>query len=179
VAVGNNAEGIAVLRDFIRADPEKVSRLPAHLLIAQALAAEGKVGEASDELRAMLAVAPKMDNVRKQLADVLMVQGRFGEAAAEYRTVLTTHPAADVHRSLAEAYLRMNDAARGEQAARDALTLAPDDGRAHNLVGVALASKGNLGEAIAHFERALTINPGDTEARANLERARRAPGNAK
>ena len=176
VAAGNNAEGVAVLREFIRADPQKVNRLPAHLIIAQALAADGKVKEASDELRALLASAPNMDSVRKQLADILMVQGRFGEAAAEYRTVLTTHPAGDIHRSLAEAYLRMNDAARGEQAARDALKLAPDDGLAHNLVGVALASRGNLGEAIAHFERALAINPNDAEARANLERAKRASG---
>jgi Flp pilus assembly protein TadD len=70
--------------------------------------------------------------------------------------------------------LRQNDADRAERYAREAVLLAPREAVAHNLLGVALASKGHLEEAMSHFREALQITPNDAEALANLERARRA-----
>ena len=76
-----------------------------------------------------------------------------------------------LNRSLAEMYVRQNDPVRAEPYAREALRLEPGNSAAHNVLGITLASNGNLGEAIAQFQQALKINPGDAQARANLERA--------
>ena len=45
------------------------------------------------------------------------------------------------------------------------------DGACNNL-GSALAQKGNVGEAVTYFERALRLNPQHTQARKNLAIAR-------
>jgi len=42
----------------------------------------------------------------------------------------------------------------------------------HNMLGIALASRGMRREAVREFERALTLKPDFADARQNLERAR-------
>ncbi|MGD0651427.1 MAG: tetratricopeptide repeat protein [Verrucomicrobiia bacterium] len=51
---------------------------------------------------------------------------------------------------------------------RDTLTKNPDAWIAHNNLGNVLRAKGNVSEAIAHFEEALRIKPDYTEAHNNL-----------
>ena len=79
-----------------------------------------------------------------------------------------------LNRSLAEVYVRQDDPARAEPYAREALRLEPGNPAAHNILGITLASNGNFGEAIAQFQQALQITPGDPQVRANLERTLRA-----
>jgi Flp pilus assembly protein TadD len=81
-----------------------------------------------------------------------------------------------LNRSLAELYVRQNDPGRAEPYAREALRLEPGNPAAHNVLGITLASNGNIGEAIAQFKQALQINPADSQVRANLERALRTTG---
>jgi Flp pilus assembly protein TadD len=48
------------------------------------------------------------------------------------------------------------------------------------MLGVALAARGRIDEAIPRFQQALRINPNNVQAQANLERALRGdPRNAK
>jgi tetratricopeptide (TPR) repeat protein len=47
---------------------------------------------------------------------------------------------------------------------REALALNSEDDRAHNSLGVALASTGRMAEALPHFEKALALNPESDEA---------------
>ena len=142
---GQKDDGIAVLREFIRTDPGKLNRFPAHLGIAEALASEGKLAETAGEWRAMLTLIPSDEGVRARLVETL--------------------------RSLAETRIRQSDYSEGERYATEALRLAPNDGPSHSLLGIALASQGNIGDAIGHFRRAVEIDPGNAQARANLERA--------
>lgn len=145
---GQHDEGAAILRQFIADDPSRVNRIPAHVLLAEALAARGNLDGAAAEWRAVLATAPSDAGARSQLARVLVAR--------------------------ADGALRANDAARAEAYAREAVALAPRDSVARNLLGVALASGGKVGDALVQFREALQIAPHDTQARANLERALRA-----
>jgi hypothetical protein len=60
--------------------------------------------------------------------------------------------------------------------------LAPDDALAHDILGVSLAFQSKLDEALAEFEQATRLNPGDASIRdhyqTTLQDARRhtAPG---
>jgi len=85
VLAGQLDEGIAVLRSFIADKPDNLNRIPARLLIGQALASKGKLVDAAAELRGLLTIAPQHDGARATLADVLFAMGRFDEATAEYR----------------------------------------------------------------------------------------------
>ena len=58
----------------------------------------------------------------------------------------------------------------------DVIAKRPESPRAHNKLGVTPAAQGRLGEATEHYREALRIDPDSREARANLERARRARG---
>ncbi len=149
----NTAEGVAWLRQFIADGPSLPNRLPAHILLAQAFAADGRLDQSAAEWRIVVAAAPGDAVARRSLGQVL---------AAE-----------------AEAALQDHDQVRGETYARDAVRFAPDDARAHNLLGVALASRGDLRPAESHFREALQLAPGDPEVRANLDRVTRALGAAR
>ena len=142
---GNLDEGTTVLRDFIRTDPSNLNRFPAHLAIAQGQDAAGRMAEAATEWRAALTLIPNNEGVRLKLIETL--------------------------RALAEARMREGKFSEGQRYGTEVLQIAPNDAVAHNLVGVALASTGNMAEAIPHFRRATEIDPSDAQARANLERA--------
>jgi lipoprotein NlpI len=55
-----------------------------------------------------------------------------------------------------------------------ALKIRPDWAEAHNNLGIALASQGKISAALAHFERAVALNPSMSDARANRDQARTA-----
>src|SRR5205823_2072270 len=121
-------EGIAVLRQFVADGPSRPDRIPAHVMLAEALTSLNRVDDAAVEWRAILAMAPEDSVARANLSGLLSAQ--------------------------ADIALRRNDVAGAEQRAREAAQLAPLDGVAQNLLGVALASKGNLSEALPHFQKA-------------------------
>jgi Flp pilus assembly protein TadD len=141
-------EGAAVLRRFIAEGPSLANRIPAHVLLAQAFASQGRLDQAEAEWRAVLTLSP-------------------GDAAAKARL-------AQVLSARAETALRQDDTSRGEVYAREAVQLAPHDAAGFNLLGIALASKGRFEEARSYFRQALQIAPDDRQVRNNLERADRA-----
>jgi Flp pilus assembly protein TadD len=51
------------------------------------------------------------------------------------------------------------------------LEIEPDYVEAHNGLGLALAKRGRIDEAIAHYRRALAIRPSYAEAKKNLDAA--------
>jgi Flp pilus assembly protein TadD len=107
--------------------------------------------------------------------------GQINEAIEHFRRARDLDPqSGTLNRYLAELYLRVNDGAQGEASAREAVRIDPNDGESHNLLGVALAARGRIDEAIPHFQQALRINANNAQARANLERALQGgPRNAK
>lgn len=60
----------------------------------------------------------------------------------------------------------------GIEAYRDALRLNPDNAQFHNGLGKVLLEHGEIRDAIASFEQALSLNPNLTEAKDNLAKAK-------
>jgi tetratricopeptide (TPR) repeat protein len=74
--------------------------------------------------------------------------------------------------------LEPSDAEAARRCYETALSLDPDYAPAHNLLGMSLMRRGERGEAIAHFQEALRIDPNLATARRNLALACQPPGEA-
>jgi len=70
-----------------------------------------------------------------------------------------------------EALLEQQRFADAERQFRAALIIREESAEAHNNLGVALASTGRIDEAAVHFNRAVALDPGFSQARANLSKA--------
>ncbi len=66
--------------------------------------------------------------------------------------------------------------AAAEQRYRHILTVAPEHAETHSRLGAVVMAQGRVGDAIGHFERALSLNPGLFEAYGNLAQAYLAAG---
>jgi Flp pilus assembly protein TadD len=146
---GHPAEAIGELDPFVRANPTNPNRIPARLMLGQALMSQGQIDEGASQFKA-----------------VLDLDGSNGAA----RQGLATS-----YRILAARLLeRGNSAQAAVQAAvqaREAVRLNPADAEAHNLLGVALASQGQFAEAAQEFRQTLQIDPKHPSANNNMARA--------
>lgn len=147
VAAGKLDEGVSELQNFIRQSPERPNRLPAHLLLGTVWLSQGKLAEAESQFQSVLGRGDS-NLGRKGLAEV-----------------------ASAHRAAAEAALGKLDAGLAAAHARDALRLDVKDAKAHNLLGVALVTQGQVDRAITEFQTAVQLDPRDEGARNNLTRA--------
>jgi len=121
-----------------------------HNLLGLAQMREGDVADAVREFQGALERDPRSANARANLGQIRYEQG------------------ADLLEQ------RQYSAAAGML--RSAIELMPDSPEAHNDLGVALASIGQVGEAADQFRRAVELRPEFQEARRNLEAAERTNG---
>ncbi|MFQ5344248.1 MAG: tetratricopeptide repeat protein, partial [Anaerolineae bacterium] len=104
----------------------------------------------------------------------LLRDGQYRRAIQTFEEALSLYPALPGARTnLGICYYELGDYARAVEAYQAELEISPHEDRLHNNLGTLYAGLGNFAEATRHYERALEINPFNTNARANLERARR------
>jgi Flp pilus assembly protein TadD len=144
-ARGRAAEAIEVLDPFVRASPANPNRIPARLLLGQALLSQGRLDEGASQFKAVLDLDPKSRSANQGMSTA--------------------------SRILAARRLEKGDAAQAEAAARDAVRFDPGDAEGHNLLGVALGSQGQYAEAAQEFRQTLRLNPTHPSANNNMERA--------
>jgi Flp pilus assembly protein TadD len=142
---GRTSEAIVVLDAFVRAKPAQPNRIPARIMLGQALASQGRLDEAASQFKAVL----DLDR---------------SNGAARQGFVIT-------NRNLAARLLEQKSPSQAAVQAREALRIDPGDADSHNLLGVALASQGQFAEAIAEFREALQIDPKHPSAGNNMARA--------
>jgi len=153
---GRYAEAERETRAFIDADPGKADRVPGHVLLGEIALAENRLEPAAAEFRRVLAAEPGNAVARKGVETVAIT-----------------------YRNQGARRLEQSDPRAAADDARAALALSPNDAAAHNLLGAALATEGDIDAARAEFERAVAIDPSNQQARNNLERARRAASNGR
>jgi protein O-mannosyl-transferase len=146
VMQGHPVEGIPVLRVFIDANPSNPNRIPARILLGQALLSENQLDEASGQFHAILDLDPASVAANQGLAIVARVR--------------------------AAQFLERGNAAEAAAEAREAVRRVPGDAEAHNILGAALASQGQIASAMQEFEETLRISPDHKGASANLARLR-------
>ncbi len=145
LAKGQTAEGIGVLDLFVQANPTNPNRIPARILLGNALLLQDRTDEGAAQFENVLAADPASIAARQGMGLVARVR--------------------------AARFLRQGNVAAAAVQAREAVRLTPGDAEAHNIMGVTLASAGQLAEAAREFQETLRLNPQHASASNNLARA--------
>jgi tetratricopeptide (TPR) repeat protein len=145
VMQGRPAEAIGVLNVFIDDKPSLPNRIPARLLLGQALLTQGQIEAAASQFKAILDLDPSSRSANQGMGIVARIQ--------------------------AARFLEQGKVAPAEVEAREALRRNPGDAEAHNILGATLASQGQLPAAIQEFQETLRLSPQHKGATTNLARA--------
>jgi len=148
-------------------------------LLARGLAHHqaGRIGEAEDAYRAVLAVVPDQPDALHLCGVAAYQTGRRDEAIALYNRALALQPALPAAlNNLATALKDAGRLAEARSAAERALVYAPAFVEALNTLGNVLLSQGDAAAAADSYRRALAQRPGYAEAHSNLGNACRALG---
>jgi tetratricopeptide (TPR) repeat protein len=109
---------------------------------------------------------PQYDKPHWQLIQAMATLGQADRAVDRYRQRLAAAPADPrAHRFLAAAYLYARDYTRAAQVIGAGLELAPDDPSLTELRGDLLDATGRPGEALACWQRAYALDPGNLSPR--------------
>lgn len=143
--------------------------------LGSALLDRGDLKGGIAELEAFVAANPRDHEIvsaRDELASALIRVGDLDRATAEFEALVTIEPQdPKANAALIGLLLRQERFADAETQARAFVTRVPGNAVAHNLLGVSLASTGNIDDAVHEFQTAVQIDPQSTEARNNLARA--------
>jgi len=159
-----------------------VARYPharAHENLAIQLRDAGRIDEAIEHLRV---AAPDLPDARHVLGSALIDRGDLTGGIAELQAFVQANPhdheivsardeLASAQRTLISGLLTEKRFSDAEVQARAFVSSRPDRSDAHNLLGVALASSGQLDAALQEFQAAVRLDPQAGEPRNNLAHA--------
>jgi tetratricopeptide (TPR) repeat protein len=129
----------------------------------------GNVDEAISDLQKAVRLEPRMAVFRLNLGDAFTAASRAGEAAEQFEAAFRLDPTlAEAHRGLGEVALARGDLVAAEREFRIAASSSRPSARAANFLGYILARQGRYPEAAEHYERALTLDPGLSDAHRSL-----------
>lgn len=187
----NQGNSVEALEHFKQVGADSVNFLNAHRQVIRLLVEQGKLEEAHEWAVTISGGRPELELMFTTVeTDALMNTGHFELAEALLDTAIEKNPD-NVDLLFARSFLsdRMGNAAKSEQTLRRIIELQPNDSRAFNQLGYALADGPDRhDEALALLERAIAISPDDPaiidslawaqyklgrfeEALANLQRA--------
>jgi tetratricopeptide (TPR) repeat protein len=153
---GDLSGAIEELRQAVRLDP---TLSEARVNLAQALARSGKREEALQEQAEIHRLNERNANIGRALilletAATKLAHDQRVEAIADLREATTLAP------DFAEAQYQLGVAAGDENALRQALSLSPNDPRAHAALARMLAARGDRVAALQELRRAAELAPG-------------------
>lgn len=135
-------DSVALWTHALAVDPESPI---AHNNLGQALARQSKVAEAIEHFQKAVQLKPGYAGAHNNWGAALVRQGMLSEAIEHFEHALRitpNHPDAHDNWGLAQA-----------------MRVTPDYADAHNNWGAALAQRGQLTEAIDHYQKALRLKP--------------------
>jgi len=174
--IGRDADAIAHLRIA-------ASELPSsQYLLGSALIDQGQLDEGIGALQTFVARNPNhrlMIGARQELGAALVARNRFPEAIDQFEAVLKSAPNDPRPRRVlattltlaANRLLETHQYEQAETISRRLVALEPNDARAHNDLGAALASQMQIQPAAAEFAEAVRLDPSFEAARANLNQS--------
>lgn len=141
----------------------------AHEYRARALLKLGRLGEAERHAQDAVRLDPEEIRYRELLAQILSTEGAHRDAAAEFGRLARNDPG-QASWTVAEAEERIgaSQPQMGVEAARRAVKLDPQNGRAQLALAQALARTGDVRGAFQAATRAVELLPGDPSAREAL-----------
>ena len=136
---------------------------------ASCLLQEGRNKDVCDFLMARFRVHPGDALGDSSLAYALANLGRYDDAVDYYRKALALEPGeVDTWLGLGGVEFRARRANLAEAAFRQACGIAPQNSKAHCMLGMALTLQLRFDESKLELERALELSPGDDEAKPTL-----------
>jgi tetratricopeptide (TPR) repeat protein len=143
----------------------------AHDILGYVLLDQGRLDEASIQLREALRINPEYANANTNMAVVLMRQGKYEESLSYFCRVSQLRPGhGDAYYNLGIALIHASQYPEAVVYLNKVLASDPDHAGAHNNIGIAFVHMGKRDEAIFHFREALRIKPDYENAKRNLER---------
>ena len=151
---------IEQLREIMRLDPTDSESA---LWLARLYRLIGRDEPAEQTLRTLLAREADNINGVAQLAQLLVDHNNPAEAVPLLESFLEDTPSGDLYDLLGDAYTRMNNLPRAEQAYRSAVQIEPD--RARHVRGLAqsLFNQERFPEALVEYQRLAELRPDDTD----------------
>jgi tetratricopeptide (TPR) repeat protein len=131
-------------------------------------------GEAVEKLKRVVQLSPEDSGAHSDLAYAYGQLGKFDLMEAEAKSAIDFDPVASAPRyNLALALLNTS---RVDEAMAQYRTIAKNTPReasnAYNQLGVIFAQRGDLQHAIENWQKALEVDPNNTSAQANIQRAK-------
>jgi tetratricopeptide (TPR) repeat protein len=141
-----------------------ISGVQDHLRIARCLAAEGRLGPASEQIAQYREAHPLAADGAVAEAQLLLLENDLADAADVLNRIMLVHPHSIPAMTLsAELSKRMNNADKAEQLLIQCTKEAPRDAETWKRLGDFYLRK-QPREAVSSFSRALKLNPGDALA---------------
>ena len=145
----------------------------AHLYLADALQAQGKLDEAAQQCRQAIALEPENSDAHISLGAILNQQGLNQQALDEFHRSLAILPdQAPVYYKIGSTLLETHRFPEAIEAFKQSLHFDPANAHAHNDLGVALSQVGDYSNAAEQFNRAVQLDPSYADAKRNLALAR-------
>lgn len=167
------AKQVEQLRKIISIAPDFAR---AHLALGRTLLHEAKVSDAVAELRDATRLDPTSGEAHYQLGLALSRNGQQEEAAAEVKKGRELSSAdernqnAELDISEGRSSLQRGELQEAEAKFRHAIRLQPNSPVAQHLLGMTLEKEGNLNGAVAAYQKAVELNPGDFNAKQSVTR---------
>lgn len=137
---------------------------------------QNRPAEAMDRLLPLYEAAPANADVAINLGGAYILQGKWNKAELVLSRAADLHPDnVMIWMNLGAAHLGHLELAGPQQQARAirayerAVAIDPHTPNAHYHLGLIHKDRGELDKAIANFQRALTVNPADSDARRWLD----------
>jgi Tfp pilus assembly protein PilF len=169
---GHPADGLVYIRRAIAANPGPAAVNPgmvaAHLDLGEALSDLGRVDEAIDEYKWVLAHDPQNEDALNNYGVSLAMKGQLAEAEDRIAAAIRLKPTdASAQANLGNVHSLMGRIDQAIEDYRRSLALKPA-AETHFDLGTAFLQKHNLAEAAEQYESALKLRPVDPEAHARL-----------
>ena len=167
---GRTEDAIAQIRTALAIDSiAPYVTADSHILLAECLASQGKIGEALTHYEQAVRVSPANELAHARWAVALARAGQLDRAIAEFREAVRLNPAFSGARvDFANTLLARGEASEAAAQCREVLEVDPQAVQAMIILGAALAAEGDAEEALSQFERAVTLEPSNAQAHFRL-----------
>ena len=170
---GNFERAVQICRDEIAVNPRNMD---SYVVICWSLISLGRYNEAMRYARTARGINPYDVRVTQILGEIFYYQGNNTEALQYFQEYTSAAPSGDriavVYYFMGEIYIRMGRFRHADIALSTAVHWMPRNAAWWTRLAFARENAGELGEAVAAYERALQLNPQLADAGRGLDRVR-------
>jgi Flp pilus assembly protein TadD len=157
------------IKEFKRAVGLNPESIDAYIIMGRTYSLIGQSTDAIAAFERAVKVAPTSKEARTYLAGALVGAQRYGEAEVQYKEVIKLDASAVAPRSsLGSLYLLMERYAEAETQFQKVGSMSPLDPSSYYNLGLVYNKQERYSEAVSKFGRVLDLQPGSTDATAEL-----------